>query len=156
MFVRQRLCCTPKRIATCRVTYQDAPSGDAIITMMFVILQLMLQIGNCLISALSISGLPTDSFMFEGFLPMKSGARKRKIESWRTEKRTVLFYESPYRIVRVLEDIKEVLGDIRVVIARELTKKFEEVIRGNVDELLEKFKKQKPRGEFVVLLNLKK
>jgi len=111
---------------------------------------------SALISALSISGLPTDAFVFEGFLPVKSGARKKKIAGWTAEKRTIIFYESPYRVVRLLEDIKEVLGNTPLVAARELTKKFEEVIRGPADDLLERFKKQAPRGEFVFLLNLKR
>ena len=110
---------------------------------------------SALISALSISGLPTDAFVFEGFLPVKSGARKKKIAGWTAEKRTIIFYESPYRVVRLLEDIKEVLGNTPLVVARELTKKFEEVIRGPADDLLERFKKQTPRGEFVFLLNLR-
>ena len=110
---------------------------------------------SALLSALTVSGLPTNAFIFEGFLPYKAGPRQKKMESWKNEKRTVIFYESPYRIVRMLEDLKIVLGNVSVVIARELTKKFEEVIRGTVEEVLEHYKTKKPKGEFVVLLNLK-
>jgi len=111
---------------------------------------------TALIAALSVSGLPSDSFIFEGFLPAKSSARRKKLEKFKDETRTIIFYESPYRISKALEDIRDVLNDPIVIVARELTKKFEEIIEGKSSELNEHFTKTKPKGEFVVLLNLKR
>lgn len=109
--------------------------------------------GPCaLIAALSLSGLPTDSFIFAGFLPVKSAARKRKLEGFKDEKKTVVFYESPHRLIKTLKCMEEVLGSSQVVCARELTKKFEEVREGTAGELREHFMKIKPRGEFVLLV----
>ena len=108
---------------------------------------------TALIAALTVSGLPAHNFIFEGFLPVKPGARRKKLESLKTEARTLIFYESPHRVLKSLEDIEEVLGDPIVVCARELTKKFEEVMKLRASELREHFKRNKPRGEFVLLLN---
>ena len=110
---------------------------------------------TALVAALSLSGLPTDSFIFEGFLPPKPAARRKELEKLKGETRTVIFYESPYRIAKTLKDISEVLNDPQVVCAREITKKFEEVLEGKASELLQHPSITKPRGEFVVLLNLK-
>ena len=110
---------------------------------------------TALIAALSLSGLPSDSFIFEGFLPPKSAARKKKLEKFKNEERTVIFYESPYRILKSLKDIAEVLNNPYVVVARELTKKFEETRKGRCDEVLNYFEQKKPKGEFVILFNLK-
>lgn len=110
---------------------------------------------TALIAALSLSGLPCDKFVFEGFLPVKSLARRKKLAQFKDEKRTIIFYESPYRIVKTLEDIKEVLDDPHVVCVRELTKKFEERIEGKASKTKARFGHVKPRGEFVLLLNLK-
>jgi 16S rRNA (cytidine1402-2'-O)-methyltransferase len=110
---------------------------------------------SSLLAALVCSGLPCDRFVFENFLPVKSGKRRRVLESFKQEKRTIVFFESPYRIVKVLADMKEVLGEVSVVIARELTKVHEEFLRGSPEELLKHFEKNPPRGEFVVLLNSK-
>ena len=107
------------------------------------------------VTALVLSGLPPDSFIFEGYLPPKSGQRQRKLRRLSSERRTVIFYESPHRLCSSLKDIREVLGDIPIVVAREMTKKFEEVIRENVSEQLAYFEKKKPKGEFVILFNLK-
>lgn len=104
------------------------------------------------IPALVASGLPTHKFIFEGFLPAKSGARKKHLERLKEEKRTLIFYESPHRICRTLEDIKAVFGSRHIVIARELTKKFEEIIRAPADAVLEIFKNRKPKGEFIILV----
>ncbi|MCB9771681.1 MAG: 16S rRNA (cytidine(1402)-2'-O)-methyltransferase [Candidatus Omnitrophica bacterium] len=110
--------------------------------------------GACaLIAALTLSALPTDSFVFAGFLPVKSAGRQKKILEFSQEKRTVIFYESPHRILKTLEDINEVLNDWDVVVAREITKKFEEVRRGKALELIEHFSKMTPKGEFVLLLH---
>ena len=108
---------------------------------------------SALISALVCSGLPTDRFVFENFLPHKSSQRRKLFESLKTEHRTVIFYETPHRIVKVLEEIEEILGDIQVVIARELTKLYEQFLRGSAKELLEHFKTTSPRGEMVILFN---
>jgi 16S rRNA (cytidine1402-2'-O)-methyltransferase len=105
------------------------------------------------IAALVCSGLPTDRFVFENFLPAKSGRRKKVLESVKNEPRTVIFYETPHRIVSVLTDMDEVLGDVSVAIGRELTKVFEEFLRGTPKELLNHFATHKPRGEMVVLVN---
>lgn len=110
--------------------------------------------GACaLIAGLSLSGLPTDSFVFGGFLPVKSGGRRKAFEACKNEGRTVIFYESPHRILKSLEDLQEVLPDHTVVVCREITKKFEEVKTGKPAELLVHFSKSTPKGEFVLLLN---
>ncbi len=109
---------------------------------------------TAVIAALSLSGLPCHSFVFEGFLPVKSVARKKKLGEFKGEKRTIIFYESVHRIVKSLKDIAEVLNNPSVVVAREITKKFEEVKKGSALELEEYFSSKTPKGEFVVLLNL--
>lgn len=104
---------------------------------------------TALITGLSISGLPTDSFVFLGFLSAKEGRRKKQILGLKEEKRTMVIYESPHRIHKTLENIKEILGDREAVIARELTKKFEEVVRGKISGLI---KNVKPRGEITLII----
>ena len=104
------------------------------------------------IGALVLSGLATHKFIFEGFLPAKSGARKNRLKELEQEKRTLIFYESPHRLLKTLEDILEVLGDREITIVRELTKKFEEIIRGKASEILKHFQAQAPRGEFILVL----
>lgn len=111
---------------------------------------------TALIAALSLSGLPAHRFVFEGFLPVKSQARRKKLEEMKGQKGTMIFYESPHRIVKALQDIKEVLDDPTVVCGREITKKFEEVKQGKASELLEYFSTKTPKGEFVVLIENKK
>ena len=105
-----------------------------------------------LIAALSLSGLPAHHFIFEGFLPVKSGARRKKLEQFKKEDRTIIFYESPHRLVKTLKALEEVLDNPEVVCVREITKKFEEVKSARARELLEYFTRIKPRGEFVLLL----
>jgi 16S rRNA (cytidine1402-2'-O)-methyltransferase len=105
------------------------------------------------IAALSASGLPTDRFVFENFLPHKGAARRRVLLSFSEERRTVLFYETPHRIVKVLEDMEAIFGTPWVVIAREMTKIHEEFLRGSPRQLLDHFAAQPPRGEMVVLFN---
>lgn len=107
------------------------------------------------IMALTASGLPAHRFMFEGFLPVKSGARRKVLESLKDFEGTAIFYESPHRIEKTLKDIEEVLENATVVCARELTKMFEEVKQGTAKELQEHFIKHPPKGEFVVLINSK-
>lgn len=110
------------------------------------------------IASLSASGLPTDKFLFLGFLSNKSSQRiklfKEVAESLKHVSATVIFFESPYRIVKSLTDLNEVFGDIEVVVARELTKIHEELLHEKVSNLIEKYSKQEPKGELVVLFNL--
>ncbi len=106
-----------------------------------------------LIGGLVLSGLPTDRFVFEGFLPPKPGARRKRLEALKGESRTVVLYESPHRLLKTLNGIREVLGDVQMACARELTKLFEEVHRGNVSDVLKHFEQHPPRGEFVVVFN---
>jgi len=109
---------------------------------------------SAIISALVLSGLPTDRFIFEGFFPVKSGQKKNKLLSLKDERRTVIFYESPHRFLKTLEAIRDALGDIEIVVVRELTKKFEEVVRDRVNAVSAHFSGKKVRGEFVILFNL--
>lgn len=108
---------------------------------------------TALIGALALSGLPTDRFVFEGFLPVKPGARRKRLEVLKQEERTVVLYESPHRVIKTLQAIHEVCGDIEMSCSRELTKKFEETQRGRVSELLAHFEQHPPRGEFVLVLH---
>lgn len=108
------------------------------------------------ISALSISGLPTDAFIFEGFLPKKKGHRAKKIESLKDDRRTLILFESPYRIVRTLEEIETILGDRRVALVREITKVYEEVIRGTLSETRKKLGNKRVRGEITLVIEGKK
>ncbi|MGD0591833.1 MAG: 16S rRNA (cytidine(1402)-2'-O)-methyltransferase [Bacteroidota bacterium] len=103
------------------------------------------------ISALIVSGLPTDRFVFEGFLPLKKG-RKTKFESLKSESRTIILYEAPHRILKTLADVVAFFGNRRIVVARELTKKFEEIVRGNAEFVLAQLEKKTPRGEYVVII----
>jgi len=110
--------------------------------------------GACaLISGLVSSALPTDKFVFEGFLSHKSAARQKRLKELSTEKRTVVLYESPHRVLKTLADIAEIAPKAQIACARELTKKFEEVKRGIPAEILAYFKEKKPKGEFVLVLN---
>lgn len=101
--------------------------------------------------ALIVSGLPTDRFVYEGFLPVKKG-RKTKLESLASEDRTIVLYESPHRILRTLADLRMVLGEREVSVARELTKKFEEVFRGTLTAAHGHFASKSIKGEFVVVV----
>ena len=96
-------------------------------------------------SALALSGLNTDKFFFEGFLPIKG--RAKRLEELKDLKHTIVFYEAPHRISKTLTDIKNSLGDRKCAVARELTKKFEEVVRGRLSEI-----QVEPRGEFVIVV----
>jgi len=107
---------------------------------------------TALIAALSLSGMPTDRFIFEGFLPVKSVARRKCLERFRKETRTIIFYESPHRIMKSLADIQDVLYDPNIACVRELTKKFEEVKKGRCSEVFAEFQKKKPKGEFVIVI----
>ena len=105
------------------------------------------------VGALVLSGLPTDRFAFEGFLPQKPGALRRRLESLRDEPRTIICYESPHRLLRTLRQIQQVLGEVPMCCARELTKKFEEVRRGSAAEVIAHFEQHPPRGEFVLIMS---
>ncbi len=101
-------------------------------------------------AALAVSGLPTRQFTYLGFLPRRSGERRRLLASLRYDPRTVLAFESPHRLRRSLEDLRREWGDRRLAVCRELTKAFEEVFRGRISEALERF--AEPRGEFTLVI----
>jgi 16S rRNA (cytidine1402-2'-O)-methyltransferase len=105
------------------------------------------------LTALAASGLPTDAFVFAGFLPAKTGQRRKELDRWKDVPATLIFYETPHRILDCLSDITAVLGTRPVVLGRELTKIHEEMLRGTADELLRELE-QRPsvRGEFTVLI----
>ena len=104
------------------------------------------------VPALVQSGFPCDRFCFEGFLPQKKGRMKR-LEELSTETRTIILYESPYRVVKCLDQIAETFGaERRVAVVREITKKFEETVRGTVAEAIAHFKAHEPKGEFVIVV----
>jgi 16S rRNA (cytidine1402-2'-O)-methyltransferase len=105
-----------------------------------------------LISALSVSGLPTESFLFYGFLPSRAAARKKWLASLKDRPETLVFYESPRRVGSLLQDAAQILGDRRVVVAREMTKVYEEVYRGNVSEVLERLGEEEVKGEVTIIL----
>jgi len=104
------------------------------------------------IAALSISGLPTDAFVFEGFLPAKKAARQKKLKEISSERRTIIMFDTPRRVSSSLEDISEILGDRRIVLTRELTKMFEEVIRDRVTSIMEKIKGRSLKGEITIII----
>ena len=101
---------------------------------------------------LVLSGFPTDRFVFEGFLPVKPGARRSRLEALKAEPRTAVLYESPHRLLKALQAIEEVFGDIPMAVSRELTKRFEETRRERVSRLRAHFAQHPPRGEFVLVL----
>jgi 16S rRNA (cytidine1402-2'-O)-methyltransferase len=104
------------------------------------------------ITLLSVAGLAVDRFVFEGFLPAKPGKRRRRLETLRTESRTILLYESPHHVARTLAEIEEVLGDREIAVGRELTKAFEEVLRGRVSEVRRAIESKGPRGEYTMAI----
>ncbi|HES58995.1 MAG: 16S rRNA (cytidine(1402)-2'-O)-methyltransferase [Calditrichaceae bacterium] len=109
---------------------------------------------SALTAALPVSGLPINRFVFEGFLPQKKG-RKTRLEWLSQEDRTVVFYESPHRIERTVNDLIKFFGDRKCVMARELTKKFEEIFRGNLSDLKTRLEVKKIKGEIVLLIAAK-
>ena len=111
---------------------------------------------TALIGGLVLSGLTMEKFVFEGFLPPKSAARRRRLEALKQESRTIVLYESPHRILKILRDIDEVFGDAQVACARELTKMFEEVRRGTAADLVKHFEQRAPKGEFVIVISTKR
>ncbi len=113
---------------------------------------------SSVISALVVSGLPTDKFFFLGYPPRKPGHRKTFFENIRKTQEyineTIIFFESPHKLITTLEDLLEVIGDIQIVICRELTKVYESKRREKISEALEHYKKTKPKGEYVLLFHL--
>jgi 16S rRNA (cytidine1402-2'-O)-methyltransferase len=104
-------------------------------------------------TALVLSGLPTDSFSFLGFLSNKGQRRRHELQALAERDETLIFFESPFRIVKTLQDMLEVFGDREAAVARELTKKFEEVLRGNLSELIQDMTQKPRKGEMVVLVS---
>lgn len=104
------------------------------------------------LAALTASGLPTDSFTFYGFLPRKSGARNILIKSFQQHKETIIFFESPHRLTKTLQMLQECLNDRRIVITRELTKTYEEILRGTTEEILQMSQQRKWKGELTVVV----
>ncbi|MFQ5484890.1 MAG: ribosomal RNA small subunit methyltransferase I [Desulfobacterales bacterium] len=103
------------------------------------------------VPALTLSSLPTDRFAFEGFLPRKRG-RKKRIDSLKDDPRTLIFYESPYRLYSTFSDLEDVFANRKAALVREITKKFQEVHRGTVRELKSKLTQIKLKGEFVLVI----
>ena len=107
---------------------------------------------TALIPALVQSGFPCDRFCFEGFLPQKKGRTKR-LQELAEESRSIIFYESPFRVVKCLEQLSEIFGaERKVSVSRELTKKFEQTVRGSISEVLQHFREHEPKGEFVIVV----
>lgn len=104
------------------------------------------------VMALVLSGLPAGRFVFEGFLPVNKRSRKEKISALKNEVRTIILYEAPHKLIYTLKDLFEALGDRKIVFARELTKKFEQFIRCNLSEAIDKYSAEPPKGEFVLVL----
>jgi 16S rRNA (cytidine1402-2'-O)-methyltransferase len=107
---------------------------------------------TAMIPALVASGLPTDSFLFAGFLPSKKMARRARLEELKPERATLIFYEAPHRIRETLLDAREILGDRQMALARELTKLHEEFIRGNISDVIARFESREPRGEMTLVI----
>ncbi|MEN6357533.1 MAG: 16S rRNA (cytidine(1402)-2'-O)-methyltransferase [Armatimonadota bacterium] len=108
---------------------------------------------TAVITALVVSGLPTAHFAFDGFPPRKSSERKAFFQSLKHEMRTICLYESPLRLIKTLESVRDELGDRQIAIVREATKMFEETYRGTVSGAIEYFTERKPRGEFVIVIS---
>ncbi len=107
---------------------------------------------SAVVAALSAAGIPADSFVFDGFLPVKPGKRIHRIEALRELEMTLVCYESPHRILAALEAIGQVFGQVEIVVARELTKRFEEIVRGTPAALRERFAAGTVRGEFTLVI----
>jgi 16S rRNA (cytidine1402-2'-O)-methyltransferase len=108
---------------------------------------------SAVIAALSVSGLPTDAFLFKGFLPHKSKKRRDLLKQMEEIRETLIFYESPHRISETLEDIFDILGDREIVLTRELTKTYEEVLRGKVSQILNQMEGRKLKGEITLVIS---
>ncbi len=108
---------------------------------------------SAVITALSVSGLPTDAFLFKGFLPHKSARRRGLLEQLENARETIILYESPHRIVETLKDIQDILGDREIVLARELTKMYEEILRGRVSEIHSRIAGRAIKGEITLVIS---
>lgn len=108
---------------------------------------------SAVITALSVSGLPTDGFLFKGFLPNKSKRRRDLLKQLEEVRETLIFYESPHRLSETLRDIFDVLGDREIVLTRELTKVYEEVLRGKVSEIRNQIGEKKLKGEITLIVS---
>lgn len=111
---------------------------------------------TAIIPALTASGLPTDRFFFEGFLPHKSAARRKRLEKLRELEHTLVFYESPHRVKKSLGDMLEVLGDREACLAREISKRYEQFVRGHISEILNAIAQNPVKGEIVLVTGGKK
>ncbi len=107
---------------------------------------------SAVITALSAAGLPTEKFVFEGFLPTKNQARQERLEFLQAEARTIIFYESPHRLRQTLQDLAEVLGERQIVLARELTKLHEEFWRGRIGDAITHYTQREPQGEYTLVV----
>lgn len=105
-----------------------------------------------LITALTVSGLPTRRFCFEAFLPSDKKERKRILDELKAETRTIIIYEAPHHLTGTLKELREALGDRRITLCRELTKKFEEIIPTTLDKAIERYNDSEPRGEYVLVI----
>src|SRR5579862_7819055 len=104
------------------------------------------------IAALAASGLPTEEFLFVGFLPSRAGARRKALDALKSEPRTIVLYEAPHRLVETLADAAEILGPRPAVVAREITKIHEEFLRGNLNDLRDAARERAPRGEITLMI----
>jgi 16S rRNA (cytidine1402-2'-O)-methyltransferase len=109
---------------------------------------------SAFVAALAASGLPVDKFRFLGFLPSKKGERKKALEEFKDATRTLVFYEAPHRLLEMLKDVREILGEREIVIAREVTKVHEQFLRGTIGSTLEHLKRRPVKGEITVLIGL--
>ncbi|MBD3263505.1 MAG: 16S rRNA (cytidine(1402)-2'-O)-methyltransferase [Candidatus Omnitrophica bacterium] len=107
---------------------------------------------SSIINALALSSLPRDKFIFLGYMPKKSGARRKLAESVKKINLTAVFFESPHRIVKCLKDLRDVLGERHITVTREMTKKFETVLEGTLSEAIKNFESKKARGELTMIL----
>jgi len=107
---------------------------------------------SSLLSAVVMSGLPMNQFLYLGFIPVKKG-RQTLLKSLAEEKRTIIIFESPHRLIKTLAQIKEYLGERQITVCREITKIYEEAIRGSISEVIEHFETKKPKGEFVLVIH---
>jgi len=108
---------------------------------------------SAVITALSVSGLPTDAFLFKGFLPHKSKKKRDLLKQLEDVRETLIFYESPHRISETLKDISETLGDREIVLTRELTKMYEEIVRGKVNEVQNQIRERNLKGEITLVIS---
>lgn len=105
------------------------------------------------VTGLVLSGLPSGRFSFEGFLPMNKRGRNERLQSIKEDTRTLVFYEAPHKLIHTLKDFRSAFGNRRIALARELTKKFEEIVRCTLDEAIDKYDRESPKGEFVLILD---